>query len=185
MNKQLRQITILDGRATFIWDHVHEIDGVRIVRGGTEYSRDITATEPGLAAWVVESYAHAATVLGTENQRSADAEAARLAAIAAEEARRAAMTQEERDAEDEAIRLANLPPEPGPWRVSKDTLLGRIDAEGKTADCMAIIASLTPAEQFLWTNFAWFWSNNERIRGMITGVGLNPNTIMAPDPYAP
>ena len=71
------------------------------------------------------------------------------------------------------------------WRVSKDTLLVRVEAAGKVAEVMAAIGALPDDERFLFTNFAWFWSNNPRIVAMCQALGLDPDEILAPDEYAP
>jgi hypothetical protein len=70
-----------------------------------------------------------------------------------------------------------------PHRVSKDTITGRVLAAGKVADLMALIASLTPEQQFLWGGFSWFWSDNATVIGMCQQLGLDPAVILAPDPY--
>ena len=77
------------------------------------------------------------------------------------------------------------PPTPEPHRVSKDTLLVRVEAAGKVAEVMAAIGALPESDRFLFTNFAWFWSNNPRIVGMCQALGLDPDEILAPDEYAP
>lgn len=176
MTRQLERITLANGQIAFLWRHTDTTSsGATISVGETQHYRRIADIQ---AAQDLQALAD--TVLAEEDNRTATAQAAAEAARLAELERWNSLTPEEQAAEI----AANNPPPP-PWRVSKDTLLGRVDAAGKTAECMAIISSLSQAEQFLWTNFAWFWSNNERIRAMIAGVGLNPNDIMAPDPYAP
>lgn len=98
------------------------------------------------------------------------------------------------EADAQAWRDANAPgapvavieralPEPERWRVSKDTLLVRVEAAGKLAEVIAAIDAMPADEQFLWTNFAWFWSDNERIRAMCQVLGLDPEVIMAEDDY--
>jgi hypothetical protein len=76
------------------------------------------------------------------------------------------------------------PPTPEPHRVSKDTMLVRVEAAGKVAEVMGLIAALPPDEQFLFSNFAWFWSDNARIRAMCSVVGLDPDVILAEDEFA-
>lgn len=68
-------------------------------------------------------------------------------------------------------------------RVSKDTITTRVTENNKLADLMSLIASLTSEQQFLWTNYAWFWSDNQTIIGMCQQLGLDPTIILAPDPY--
>jgi hypothetical protein len=75
-----------------------------------------------------------------------------------------------------------LPP-PQPYRVSKDTITSRVLAAGKIPDLMAVIASLNAEEQFLWTNYAWFWNNNPTALAICAQLGLDPAVILAPDPY--
>lgn len=70
-----------------------------------------------------------------------------------------------------------------PYRVSKDTIVSRVSEAGKTAELMAAISSLTAEQQFFWTNFAWFWSNNATLIGMCAQLGLDPSIILAPDPF--
>jgi hypothetical protein len=70
-----------------------------------------------------------------------------------------------------------------PYRVSKDTITSRVVEAGKLADLMALIASLTPEQQFLWGGFSWFWGDNATVAGMCQQLGLDPAVILAPDPY--
>lgn len=76
------------------------------------------------------------------------------------------------------------PPTPEPHRVSKDTMLVRVEAAGKVAEVMGLIAALPADEQFLFSNFAWFWSDNARIIAMCQAVGLDPEVILAEDEFA-
>lgn len=70
-----------------------------------------------------------------------------------------------------------------PYRVSKDTIVSRVDAAGKLTDLMAMIASLTAEQQFLWDNYAWFWNDNPTVNAMCVQLGLDPAVILAPDPF--
>jgi hypothetical protein len=70
-----------------------------------------------------------------------------------------------------------------PYRVSKDTIVSRVDAAGKLTDLMTMIAGLTAEQQFLWDNYAWFWNNNPTVNAMCVQLGLDPAVILAPDPY--
>jgi len=74
-------------------------------------------------------------------------------------------------------------PAPQPYRVSKDTIVSRVNDATKVPDLMALIDSLPAEQQFLWDNFAWFWSTNPTIVGMCSQLGLDPAVILAPDPY--
>ena len=75
------------------------------------------------------------------------------------------------------------PPPPAPYRVSKDTITTRVLDAGKLPDLMTLISSLPADQQFLWTNYAWFWSNNQTALGICAQLGLEPAIILAPDPY--
>jgi hypothetical protein len=83
----------------------------------------------------------------------------------------------------EAARIAALPPEP--WRVSKDTIIGRVLAEGKLPQVMASLAAQPQEDQFVWANSAWFWSNNVTLRGLCAhpAISLDADAVLAPDPY--
>lgn len=70
-----------------------------------------------------------------------------------------------------------------PYRVSKDTITDRIFNAGKLPDLISLISTLPTEQKFLWENYSWFWSNNETVRSMATQIGLNPDEILAPDPY--
>jgi hypothetical protein len=74
-------------------------------------------------------------------------------------------------------------PAPQPYRVSKDTIVSRVNDANKVPDLMALIDSLPAEQKFLWDNFAWFWSTNPTIVGMCQQLGLDPAVILAPDPY--
>jgi len=76
------------------------------------------------------------------------------------------------------------PPTPPRHRVSKDTMLVRVEAAGKVAEVMGLIAALPQDEQFLFSNFAWFWSDNARIRAMCAAVGLDAEVLLAEDEFA-
>ena len=75
-----------------------------------------------------------------------------------------------------------LPP-PQPYRVSKDTITSRVLDAGKIPDLMAVIDGLNAEEQFLWTNYAWFWNTNPTALAICGQLGLDPAVILAPDPY--
>jgi hypothetical protein len=79
--------------------------------------------------------------------------------------------------------VVKLLPPPQPYRVSKDTITSRVLAAGKIPDLMAVIASLNAEEQFLWTNYAWFWNNNPTALAICAQLGLDPAVILAPDHY--
>ena len=75
------------------------------------------------------------------------------------------------------------PPPPQPYRVSKDTITSRVLDAGKIPDLMTVIAGLNAEEQFLWTNYAWFWNTNQTAIAICAQLGLDPAVILAPDPY--
>ena len=94
----------------------------------------------------------------------------------------------------EAWRDANAPgasiiqidlptPEPERWRVSKDTMLSRVESAGMVTQVMAAVANTPPETQFLWTNYAWFWNDNPQLVGMCQALGLDPSVILAPDEF--
>jgi hypothetical protein len=70
-----------------------------------------------------------------------------------------------------------------PYRVSKDTIVSRVDTAGKLTDLMAMIAGLTAEQRFLWDNYAWFWNDNPTVNAMCVQLGLDPAVILAPDPF--
>ncbi len=80
----------------------------------------------------------------------------------------------------EEIAERNIVP---PYRVTKDTITSRVLEANKLPDLMALIASLPAEQKFLWEGFSWFWNNNQTVRGMATQIGLDPEVILAPDPY--
>ena len=75
-----------------------------------------------------------------------------------------------------------LPP-PQPYRVSKDTITSRVLDAGKIPELMAVIDGLPAEQQFLWTNYAWFWNTNQTAIAICAQLGLDPAVILAPDPY--
>lgn len=75
------------------------------------------------------------------------------------------------------------PPPPQPYRVSKDTITDRVLDAGKLPDLMSLIASLPSEQQFLWANYAWFWSENPTVNAMCAQLGLDPAVILAQDQY--
>jgi len=74
-------------------------------------------------------------------------------------------------------------PPPQPYRVSKDTITSRVLAAGKIPELMAVIDGLPAEQQFLWTNYAWFWNTNQTAIAICAQLGLDPAVILAPDPY--
>lgn len=83
----------------------------------------------------------------------------------------------------EASKAAFIASQPPPrWRVSKDTIIGRIP-DADLANVMAALASQSAAEQFKFTQSAWFWSDNATLRGLCAAIGLDADTILAADPF--
>jgi hypothetical protein len=70
-----------------------------------------------------------------------------------------------------------------PYRVSKDTIVSRVNDAGKLTELMLLIGTLPAEQNFLWVNYAWFWSDNATINAMCAQLGLDPVVILAPDPY--
>lgn len=70
-----------------------------------------------------------------------------------------------------------------PYRVTKDTITSRVLDAGKLPDLMTLISGLPAEQQFLWTNYAWFWNDNATVLAMCAQLGLDPAVILAPDPY--
>jgi len=70
-----------------------------------------------------------------------------------------------------------------PYRVSKDTITYRVMEAGKLNDLINLINQLSIEQQFLWSNFAWFWSDNQTVTSMCQQLGLDPAIILAQDPY--
>lgn len=79
--------------------------------------------------------------------------------------------------------VVNPVPPPAPCRVSKDTIVSRVNDAGKVADLMTVINGMTAEQQFFWTNYAWFWSNNPTALAICQQLGLDPSIILASDPY--
>lgn len=86
-------------------------------------------------------------------------------------------------AAEQAAWAAALPPLAGPHRVSKDTIVARVEAAGALPAVMAALAAQSPEQQFVWTHSGWFWSTNETLRGLCAALGLDPAAILGPDPY--
>lgn len=74
-------------------------------------------------------------------------------------------------------------PAPSPYRVSKDTIVSRITQFNKLPDLINLTSSLSADQKYLWDHFAWFWSNNQTVRGMAVQIGLDPDIVLAPDPF--
>jgi|DEB0MinimDraft_6_1074348.scaffolds.fasta_scaffold12681_3 hypothetical protein len=91
-----------------------------------------------------------------------------------------------RDANAPGAAIVEVQQEPvpaEPYRVSKDTMLYRVEQAGKVQDAITLIDNLPPDQQFLFTNYAWFWSDNAIATGMVQALGLDPADILAEDPW--
>lgn len=74
-------------------------------------------------------------------------------------------------------------PAPEPYRVSKDTIVSRISQFNKLPDLINLTSSLPTDQKYLWDHFAWFWSNNQTVRAMAVQMNLDPDAVLAPDPF--
>ena len=72
---------------------------------------------------------------------------------------------------------------PGPHRVSKDTMTMRIAAAGKVGPARAMIAQMGTDEKWIFEQLAWFHSDNSELRAGLAAIGLDPDEILAPDPF--
>lgn len=145
------------------------LDAIAVARGrptGTRYELEDTVIrcyDEHRMLWAED--------IGTEAAPLHAQAAALIAAkAAADEAARAAA---------EAEALAN----PQPWRVSKDTIISRVLEDGKLPQVMAALASQSAEQQFLWNNSLWFWSTNATLRGLCTALEMDPDEILARDPF--
>lgn len=74
-------------------------------------------------------------------------------------------------------------PTPEPYRVSKDTIVTRLISLNAIGQVISTISNLNSEQQFIWTNSAWFWSNNQTLIDLCNQLGLDSNVILAKDPY--
>jgi len=74
-------------------------------------------------------------------------------------------------------------PAPQPYRVSKDTIVTRLISLNAVGQVISTISNLSSEQQFIWTNSAWFWSNNQAIIDICSQLGLDANVVLAKDPY--
>jgi len=79
----------------------------------------------------------------------------------------------------------NVPNTDPAYRILKDTIIQRIKSAGALDGLMGLYATLTPAQQFEFTQSTWFHSDNALIVGGVQALGLDAATILAPDPLAP
>jgi len=85
----------------------------------------------------------------------------------------------------EAARVADELANPRPWRVSKDTIMTRLDAVGKLAAAKTLLEAQTPLDQYRFNHAAWFWNTNARLRGLCAhaSIALDPAAVLAPDEF--
>jgi hypothetical protein len=76
--------------------------------------------------------------------------------------------------------LLSKPPIPK-YKISKDTIINRIDAAGKLSDAAVIYSSSSDEDKMRYDGNSWFWSDNPRILGLIEALGLNPSIILSRD----
>lgn len=91
----------------------------------------------------------------------------------------------ERMTEDEfnAWRAAQTPivADPAPIdHVSKDVVIRRIRAAGKLTEMRTLLASMTPNQQFEFTQLTMLDPSREDLRNGIRQLGLDPDVILAP-----
>lgn len=70
-----------------------------------------------------------------------------------------------------------------PYRVSKDTIVSRVLANGALQAVIAALSAQSEEQRFLWANSAWFWNNNPTLNAICEQLNLDADEILAPDPY--
>ena len=77
--------------------------------------------------------------------------------------------------------IAPFVPPPAPRRlVDKGTITERIIAAGKLTEALAALGTLSPEDQQRWANKTAVYADDERARGLLRGIGLDPDVILAP-----
>ena len=70
------------------------------------------------------------------------------------------------------------------WRVSKDTIITRLSANpGDLANVMAALGTQSAEQQFIFTQSAWFWSDNDTLRGLCAALGIDAEALLDRDPF--
>lgn len=69
------------------------------------------------------------------------------------------------------------------YRISKATLIERMQAANKLTDLIAAVNGLGPVQRFLFDNLTWFRSDNTMFRNLCTNLGLNPDVVLERDPH--
>lgn len=77
--------------------------------------------------------------------------------------------------------IAAYQPPPPPRRlVDKGTITERIIAAGKLSQALAALAALPLDDQQRWANKTAVYADDERARGLLRGIGLDPDAVLAP-----
>ena len=84
----------------------------------------------------------------------------------------------------EEIAARNAANRPSRWRVSKATLIERIEAAGKLAEFAGAIGQATPLQQFRFSQVSSLWSDNAQVIGVVQALGLEPGVILDLDTVA-
>ena len=87
-----------------------------------------------------------------------------------------------------ALWVAYTPPAPesasARWRVSKDTIITRLSVNpSDLANVMAALATQSEEQQFIFTQSAWFWSDNATLRGLCAALGIDADALLDRDPF--
>lgn len=84
-----------------------------------------------------------------------------------------------RQVSEEGLVIADyVEPTPGPYPVSKYTIITRLDAAGKFADALTALKS----DELLyekWSAVSVIHSDDQPARDLFTAIGLEPDTILA------
>lgn len=84
-------------------------------------------------------------------------------------------------AEEEAEYASQIPQH---WPVLKLTIRTRVKAAGLGAQLDAAFAQLSVDQQNDWNAAVFIWSDDPTVRGFLTQIGADPDTILAADPDA-
>lgn len=83
---------------------------------------------------------------------------------------------------EDAVYEDEPPAAPPPERrlVDKGVITERIIAAGKLREALAALATLSLEDQQRWANKAAVYADDERARGLLAHIGLDPDVILAP-----
>jgi len=73
------------------------------------------------------------------------------------------------------------PPRPT-YRISKATLIERIQAANKLSALITAVNTFTPTQRFLFDNLTWFRSDTAMFRNLCEALSLDPKVILDRDP---